>query len=80
MTFDDDRYLDAFVDYSRGRHFVRLDVEVPAETLTGGLAGPDDHVPHGSLWLSADRADALAEALLSCAAEVRKQGGLHARE
>ncbi|MET8264791.1 hypothetical protein ABZU92_12420 [Micromonospora arida] len=73
MTFDDDRYLDAFVDYSRGHHFVRLDVEVPAETLTEGLAGPDDDVPHGSLWLSADRAEALARSLLSCAAEVREQ-------
>ncbi|GAA2194755.1 hypothetical protein GCM10009848_59860 [Micromonospora lupini] len=73
MTFDDARYLDAFVDYSRGHHFVRLDVEVPAETLTEGLAGPDDDVPHGSLWLSADRAEALARSLLSCAAEVREQ-------
>ncbi|TYB37689.1 hypothetical protein FXF50_12200 [Micromonospora sp. AP08] len=77
MTFDDDRYLGAFVDFSRGHHFVRLDVEVPGETLTEGLAGPDDNVPHGSLWLSADRAEALARALLSCAAEVRKQGRLH---
>ncbi|MGC4834009.1 hypothetical protein ACLQ3D_05895 [Micromonospora vinacea] len=76
MTFDDDRYLDAFVDYSRGRHFVRLDVEVPAETLTDGFTGPDDDVPHGSLWLSADRAGAVARALLSCAAEVRKQSRL----
>ncbi len=76
VTFDDDRYLDAFVDYSRGHHFVRLDVEVPAETLTEGLAGPDDDVPHGSLWLSAERAEALARALLSCAAQVRKQSRL----
>ncbi|RAN94089.1 hypothetical protein LAH08_05924 [Micromonospora noduli] len=38
-----------------------------------GLAGPDDDVPHGSLWLSADRAEALARSLLSCAAEVREQ-------
>ena len=77
VTLDDDRYLDAFVDYSRGHHFVRLDGEVPPEILTEGLAGPEDNMPHGSLWLSADRAEALARALLSCASEVRRQSRLH---
>lgn len=73
MPFDDERYLEAHVDFGNVMgYFVRLDVEVPPETLTAGFAGPDDDVPHGHLALSPERAEALAAQLVERAKGVRE--------
>ena len=68
-VLDDARYLDANVDFGNlVGYFVRLDVEVPQETFTTELPGPDDSVPHHWLALSPDRPKALGASLIEMAA------------
>lgn len=69
----DGRCLEANIDYGNTiGHFVRLDVEMPAQTVNGRR---DDGGPTGCMALTHEEAETLGRQLLARAQQVRELRG-----